>query len=528
MRRKTIRNSFSVLWPVLAALYSPVGLYAENMSEIVREDVYRALIVAAALAVVVTILCWLIFRDRTMALLVAAGSMLFFFSYGHIYAALKTVSVGSVVLGRHRYLFPVMTLLFLGWVYWIWKRDAVRQTWFQFLRVMLVILLAFPVYSILSRWDSAMEAPEIEENLGRTDILNDSEEFPDIYYIVLDAYTRADVLEEYFGFDNSDFIEALQSRGFFVAEEARSNYTSTFLSIPASLNLTYMNDLADEYTLDDEEWWPELMERLRHSEVRNILEDEGYAILSYDSGHPFTWIYDADEFIRPPENTSTFNTYEAMLLDTTLARFFIDGFGNASARDEQFLYPEYEAHRSRIRFTLSTLGDIAVRPERTFVFAHIMCPHPPFVFEPDGEPIIGTEPFHLGLIRSDESVAADYTGQIEYLNSLVLEAVDEILRNSTHTPYILIQADHGMKSHLDWMDTSMESQFQRFSILSAYYFPNEAYDALYPSITPVNSFRVVFNQLLGSSYPMLEESQYYTRPDDMLLFEEVQFPDTDQ
>ena len=522
---KRIRKYFGIFWPILAALYSPIGLYAENMSEIIREDVYRSLAVSVAVAVAVTILCWILFRERRLTLLFAAGSILWLFSYGHLYAVLKTVSVGGVVLGRHRYLFPMMTGLFLLWIYWIWKKEAARATWFQFLRVTLVILIIFPVWHIITQWDRAMEAPEIEEGVSRAGILEDSEDYPDIYYIVLDAYTRADMLKEYFRFDNSEFIAALQDRRFYVAEEARSNYTSTFLSIPSALNLTYMNDLADDYALEEGEWWPELMERLRHSEVREILENEGYAILSYDSGHPFTWIYDADEFIRPPENTSTFNTYEAMLLDTTLARFIIDALSNASVRNEQFLYPEYEVHRSRIRFTLNSLGDIAERPERTFVFAHIMCPHPPFVFEAAGDPLIGTEPFHLGLIRSEESVAEDFTGQIEYLNSLVLEAIDEILRNSSNAPYILIQADHGMKSHLDWLDTSMESQYQRYSILSAYYFPGGAFDALYPSITPVNSFRVVFNQLLDSGYPLLEERQYYTRPDNMLLFEEVEFPD---
>ena len=30
---------------------------------------------------------------------------------------------------------------------------------------------------------------------------------PDIYYIILDAYGRADVLEEMFGYDNTPFLQ---------------------------------------------------------------------------------------------------------------------------------------------------------------------------------------------------------------------------------------------------------------------------------------------------------------------------------
>jgi len=526
---KRTRKYFGVIWPILAALYSPIGLYAENMSEIVRGDVYRSLVISAALAVLVTILCWLIFRERRMALLVAAGLMLYVFSYGHIYAAMKTVSIGSVVVGRHRYLFPVMTGLFFLWMYWIWKRDAARQTWYQFLRVMLVILLAFPVYNIITQWDRAMEAPEIEEGVSRAGILEDSEDYPDIYYIVLDAYGREDVLEVHYDFDNSEFIAALQARGFFVAEEARSNYPSTFLSLPSSLNMAYMNDLADLHTLEDGEWWHELMERLRHSEVREILENEGYAILSYDSGHPFTWIYDADEFIRPPENTTRFNSYETMLIDTTLALFVRDLFVNHSALEEQIHFPQYEAHRIRITYAFEALGEIAERPERTFVFAHIISPHPPFIFNPNGGDIIHDTPFTF-LDGSDypgsiDEYVQEYPDQLAYINDLVLEAIDEIQHNSEHRPYILIQADHGPGGHLDWENPSEEGLSERFGILSAFSFPDGDYRALYPSITPVNSFRVVFNQLLDSGYPLLEERQYYTRPDNMLLFEEVEFPD---
>jgi len=44
-----------------------------------------------------------------------------------------------------------------------------------------------------------------------------------------------------------------------------------------------------------------------------------------------------------------------------------------------------------------------------------------------------------------------------------------------------------------------------FSILNAYYFPDQDYSDLYDSISPVNSFRVVLNRYLGAAYPILED-----------------------
>ena len=46
-------------------------------------------------------------------------------------------------------------------------------------------------------------------------------------------------------------------------------------------------------------------------------------------------------------------------------------------------------------------------------------------------------------------------------------------------------------------------------ILNAYYLPG--YDGdLYATISPVNSFRLVFNSYFGGEYDMLEDVSYYS------------------
>jgi hypothetical protein len=51
---------------------------------------------------------------------------------------------------------------------------------------------------------------------------------------------------------------------------------------------------------------------------------------------------------------------------------------------------------------------------------------------------------------------------------------------------------------------------ERLSILNAYYFPQGDGGGLYPSITPVNSFRVVFNRLFQTEFELLEDESYFT------------------
>ena len=50
---------------------------------------------------------------------------------------------------------------------------------------------------------------------------------------------------------------------------------------------------------------------------------------------------------------------------------------------------------------------------------------------------------------------------------------------------------------------------QRFSTLNAIYFPDQNQDILYDGITPVNTFRIVFNEYFNASYPILDDRMYY-------------------
>jgi hypothetical protein len=49
----------------------------------------------------------------------------------------------------------------------------------------------------------------------------------------------------------------------------------------------------------------------------------------------------------------------------------------------------------------------------------------------------------------------------------------------------------------------------RTAILSAYYLPDGDMSALDPGITPVNSFRLVFDQLFGGKFSRLDDVSYF-------------------
>jgi hypothetical protein len=51
---------------------------------------------------------------------------------------------------------------------------------------------------------------------------------------------------------------------------------------------------------------------------------------------------------------------------------------------------------------------------------------------------------------------------------------------------------------------------ESISILNAYYLPGVDSSQLYDSISPVNTFRLIFNTYFGEDYELLDDRTYYS------------------
>ena len=115
-----------------------------------------------------------------------------------------------------------------------------------------------------------------------------------------------------------------------------------------------------------------------------------------------------------------------------------------------------------------------------------------------------------------------YGNQLRYLNEKLKVVIDSIRAGSSQPPVIIIQWDHGSGSRLGLHSLEGTYVRERFSILNAYHQPGVEGDVLYESISPVNTFRVVFNHYFGTSYPLLADKSFYTpflRPYDFVPVE---------
>src|SRR5690606_5473879 len=71
---------------------------------------------------------------------------------------------------------------------------------------------------------------------------------------------------------------------------------------------------------------------------------------------------------------------------------------------------------------------------------------------------------------------------------------------------------------IPWQDAPPDELRIKTGILNAYYFPGRDYDGLTQDITPVNSYRVLFNTYFSTTFPLLE-NRIYAFPNDGKIYE---------
>ena len=339
-------------------------------------------------------------------------------------------------------------------------------------------------------------------------------ERPDVYYIILDGYGGADMLDGLYAYDNSSFVKALQDLGFVVPDPGRANYPYTVLSLGSSLNMQYLDTMASVMG-DTPVWWP-MEDALDHSQVRAFLEDKGYRTVFIASGFDYTDIRDGDEYVKP--FPVMLNNFDAGFIRFT-ALSLLGDLGHLVS------YPSYSTHRQIIQANFDALPRIALEPGPKFVFTHILAPHPPFVFDENGQPLNPDYPYTLSdkmrVIMDVPAYKRSYVSELQYVNHEMIQTITAILANSPTPPIIVIQGDHGPGLFLDTESAANTCLYERFSILNAYYLPGKQSTTVPATITPVNTFRLIFNEYFSTHFALLPDKTFFAPYSHFFSFQDV-------
>jgi len=483
-----------VVHPFLFSLFPILALYAYNIRSIPVPpgELAEPLLVSFACAAVLFFVLKAALRDPAKAGLLVSLLVLGFLSFGHI-ASQVAVWTGGLF---NRSLF-FATAIALGLIAFLIVRS--RRTFNGLTRLLNIVSVTLVVFNLASVGNTMARRSRVDIGKG-IKVSRQAAARPNIYYIILDAYTRADILQEVFSFNNAGFLAGLETRGFYVASKSCANYGLTYHSLASSLNLTYLDPIAREVGGAAYNQEP-LYRMIQENRVMAFLKGQGYTVTCLSSDIKSGDMKNVDRYIGYEGPTSEF--LSALLNTTPIPLFSNPGTGISP----------YRSYRTHILDAFRVLEESPLEKGPFFFFVHLMSPHPPFVFGPNGEPVEPDYLFSMAdadrLHGASEAAVRDYIvrfrEQLAFLNKKILEALDVILSRSPEPPIIVLQGDHGSRAYADLDRPEASYLRENLAILNAYLLPGDGRELVYPAISPVNTFRLIFKHYFGADLDLFED-----------------------
>lgn len=512
----------AVFHPFLFAAYPVLHLYSLNADQTDLQTVLPPLVLFPALAGLLWGLCRLVIGSARSAALMTSLAVLLFFSYGHVYyfaysRLVRYESDAGSVHGGPLALETGLTwglsaswllLLALGIYGATRPREQALAATTRVLNGVAVVLITMPLVTLAVRGflPSADREPRQESRAGNGP-QDDNPVRPDIYYIVLDGYARADVLEERYSFDNSPFLDGLRRRGFAVYDRSWANYSWTFLSLSSTLNMKHVlsySQLHGRGSTDRELAYREI----RDNAVVRFLRSRGYRYVHLTS----TWgatLHNPHADVEINCAAGIFrNELYRVIGETSWIKAWSSRIGFDLAR----------CHLSN----LESLAKLAPMEGPKFVFAHFLPPHHPYLFDRDGNVLRrATVSNQLELRKRLWRRKDEYLDQLVYMNRRIEGVVDAILAGSEEQPIIIIHSDHGPAVG----QTASERQRARLATLSAAHLPGLDTEAVLPrDLSSVNLFVRLLNHYFAAGLELQPRRHYispFERPYDL---REVELP----
>lgn len=480
--------------PLLFAVAPVLFTYAHNVRQFPIP--FSEIWLPAGIFLVLVLIIWgliaLLLRNLPRSALFASLFIVLFFLYGQLQTALHIQGP------QHSWLVVGMLVVMLIVLRFILRSKRTFPDLTLALNIAGLAILLMNLLPVITRNGARPVRPDKSRAAETTAA---EARLPDIYYLILDAYLRGDYLKANHNTDITGFLADLQQYGFRIISRARSNYRYTYASLASALNFTYLDSIADQQGRASTDMAP-LIRMIQQNRVAEFLRHRGYRLVTFASGHTGTELAGADVRLAPAGELTEFQN---LVLTRTMLSGIIELFSTSLAD---------ELHARRIRYTLRTLPSARTPSSPSFIFAHILSPHAPHVFDSTG-----THPGkaareaqrlrRAGILKQRNRQRAGgqkrisaYGQQVLYLNTLLQQTITSILADTTRPVIIIIQGDHG--------PILLPGQF---AILNAIRLPpsviRKPAPELYDSLTPVNTFRIILSTVFDTVIPLLPDRSYF-------------------
>lgn len=425
---------------------------------------------------------------------------LYIFSYQHI-ANLTGLQYLDQVPGWIRD--TILVLLYSAIFFVLFRKllHSPRLSIAGFFAILGLYLVIVPLLTILPQQvERAGKQVQTGENTIEVDRAKVTT-MPDIYYIILDRYANGQILKENYKFDNNDFLSFLENQGFYVAQKSFTNYPKTHLSLASTLNIDYLDELVKRVGENNGDY-SYAYNMVQDNKVARTLKNLGYRYIYFgDWWEPTRVSPYADKNINLYATT---NEFSRKLFTTTVlypvTKEFLKSKGLVG-------FSESRVYENTL-YKFAELKKISAEPSPKFVFAHMLLPHYPYIFDKNCNKVEDVE---------DSKYRQRYVEQLQCTNKHSKEFVIATLQNSKTPPIIIIQSDEGPFEEkemnrsgegVDWNTVSDTALRIHMKILNAYLLPGFDYTRLYSSISPVNTYRLIFDHYFGTQLNLLPDRSY--------------------
>lgn len=486
------------------SLYPVVFLYSQNASRVKSSMLLIPVLIIISLSTLVYLILKIIKVKskpiENIRLLVPAVIYLLFF-YNLIHETIVASGKELSFLGKNRYLI-ILLIIILGILFYRIGFSKSKQVK-AIATIFFTVIIFLPIINVIFSYYMSKSNDNLPTKTVFREIKQGNNQ-PNIYYIILDGYTSDKNLDAFCQFDNKAFSDTLKKIGFYIQDNACSNYDKTLFSLASTLNLDYINHL-EKGKLQEEN--TELY--LANNKVSEILKANGYNYYLFDLGYALKIKYSAkdiliktlskgvqDDMISSPDND-----FFIHFLDNSIFALLPDNYSDFTNK----------GFANKIKNVFKSLPTIASLSGKKFVFAHIISPHPPFLFDSKGNYNYKTSS------KAKLWNKNDYIEQLRYINMEAIKAIGGIIKNDTSSnKIILIQGDHGSRT----IETNNSYHNQepwvkeRYGIFNAIYITNN--DGIKKRTldswrySSVNTFRIILNNYFQMKVPIIADKKYYT------------------
>ena len=466
--------------------------YTENYDFIPVKDVLLLCLLYLGSSVLLALVFWFLYKNSSKAAFIAFTLMSAYFFFGYIYDNLYSISPNGIFSKYSVILVLLLGVILFFFIYLFRHRGSLYKLTYVlniFLICLLVVDAVWLITKIVRRNGDAgtkfLSSFSICDTCAR----------PDIYLVIADDYAGDQELQEMMGFDNVQFENQLQKRGFH-SPQSVSNYNFTPFSIASMLQMEYLGNIDRKNTSHND--LSICYDLIRENKVVAFLSAYGYKLFNYSIFD----IHDQPAMVTEsilPEKTK-FITAQTLFnrIDKNMLFNMANRLGARQKMRRLML-----SHHSNVR-AIDSIKNLAGRnlSEPKFVYAHLIMPHFPYYFDKFGKSRGLTQ-----LREGDEQKIDDYVEYLQYTNGVLLNLIDTVLLKSKRPPIIILASDHGFRE----FNKKVDRKYYFMNHLSIH-LPDQNYTSLYDNISNVNLFRVLFNHQFHQQFKLLKDTTIFINP----------------